>query len=201
MKTYDPYRTLQITQGQGKMEGIPSLNTSSLTNPFCQDMSAHEGTVCSKCYSSRLLHFRRALSKRCDKNGIILESSGEIWIPPINSLYFRFHSFGELINMGHLEHLHDICLDNRDTMFSLWTKRVDFIWYYLDEFAKPENLVLVYSEELINPISPQIPLGFDHVYAVYDKTSPVEINCPEKCIDCLRCYQKETKEIVRARLK
>ena len=47
-----------ITTGKGKMEGINSINTNSLTNPFCIRMSSKDNLVCSKCYSNRLLKCR-----------------------------------------------------------------------------------------------------------------------------------------------
>ena len=210
MRIYNPERTLHITEGTGKMEGISSLNTNSKTNPFCQSASLLPGTVCNKCYSNRMLSFRRTLSNALDKNSHILSTPQEIWLPPINAQVFRLHSFGELINYEHLQHFHAIIVQNPETTFSLWTKRLDLVRQYVSEFYKPHNLVLVYSVPIINPelsapkcFELQIPEHFDHAYVVYDKDGEkqVEINCEEKCIECLRCYQSVSQWIIRARLK
>ena len=39
----------------GKMEGIQSINTNTLTNPFCKKASKNKNSICNKCYSIRQL--------------------------------------------------------------------------------------------------------------------------------------------------
>lgn len=54
----------------------------------------------------------------------------------------RFHSFGELLNMIHLNNFVRIAKALPKTTFALWSKRIDLIKKLKD---KPKNLILIYS--------------------------------------------------------
>lgn len=192
-----------ITIGHGKIEGINSINTNSLNNPYCIQMSKNKDSICSKCYSNRSLKFRTFLKQSLEKNDICLSETklklSEI--PIINALYFRFNSFGELINKIHYYNLIQICKKNPLTTFSLWSKRKDLILVY----KQPKNLILIYSELLINSLNKEIPEGFDKMFSVFTKSfakeNKIRINCKNSCINCLKCYTfneiKYIKELVK----
>ena len=52
---------LCISQGIGKMQGIRSISTTTLTNEFCQKMHASKNTliICGHCYSYESLEMAR----------------------------------------------------------------------------------------------------------------------------------------------
>jgi hypothetical protein len=101
---------IHITQHSGKMLGINSISTNNNSNKFCKKMSKNPKTICSKCYANRLVKLRPSLENRLELNS--LELSLNILhfkqIPTINALYFRFNSFGELINETHFRNLVNI---------------------------------------------------------------------------------------------
>jgi len=193
-----------ITKGTGKMKDLPSINTNSLNNEFCQAMCRNTEYVCSRCYSNRYLKFRPPLSELLSLNDEILSTECMKMrdIPFMNNLFVRFNSFGELINEQHYKNIIKICKKNPKTTFSLWTKRIVFV----NQFKKPENLILVFSEASINSLSEKIPDGFDKLFVVFTrgfaKEHKIKINCSGACVDCRKCYDKENQDrIIREIIK
>ena len=98
---------VHVTVGNGKMNNIPSISVSSLTNDFCQLMSKVKGSVCGVCYSNRLSQFRKNLEVKLLHNSALLSEKllTDRELPTFNNRYVRFNSFGELINDIHMENL------------------------------------------------------------------------------------------------
>jgi len=195
---------LHITTGKGKLEHMNSINVSSLNNPFCIEMSKIEGNVCSKCYSTRLLKCRKALKTKLEKNGeLLINNINSYDLPRINAKWFRFNSYGELLNKKHFINLTKIAHKNIHVTFALWTKRIQLV----GDYPVPANLILIYSEPRINPKEVWIPPRFNKVFAVYTKDyikeNNIDINCGgKKCITCLKCYSIHNDyNIIREKLK
>lgn len=199
---------LQITDKHtGKMKGMASLNTSTINNPFCQKMVTKD-VVCKKCYANRMekmYHSKDvAYVERWKHNGDILSKELLTVAPKINTLIFRFHAFGELLNMIHLENLMFIAKSNPNTTFSLWTKRKDIINKYKGE--KPNNFILIYSEPKIDVKDVAVPKNFDKSFNVYSEDfiddNKVSINCGARsCVTCQQCYSKDSDIIIKEKLK
>ena len=84
----------------GKMEGMQSLSTSCLCNEYCKNRSSNSELVCSHCYAQRQMKRYKNLNACLERNTEILTSRilKEAEIPMINASFFRFESFGDLIN-------------------------------------------------------------------------------------------------------
>jgi len=177
-----------ISHGEGKMEGILSINTNPMGNPFCEYMSEYKTYVCYSCYARRHLQYRRLAAAHYTENGKLLASRllTDDELPRFNEKYVRFHSYGELFNVNHLANFVRIAELNEGTTFALWTKRNDLAQDYFEEKEKPKNLILVYSQICINPQKVWIPKGFDKTFSVV--TNERKMNCWGKCIECLKCY-------------
>ena len=188
-----------ISKMTGKMNGFYSINTNPFDNPFCNKMSRVPGSICSQCYSRRMLGASR---KHCgipwSENNRILSGSviPEEHIPDLSRLQcngaFRFSSHGEIINETHLTNLLNIARKNPDITFGLWTKRVSMVQEHIDEI--PDNVILVASTRLTNIAFPVVPDGFHKVFSVYTKSFATEhgiaINCHGKCRECMICYRR-----------
>lgn len=188
-----------ISKMSGKMYGFYSINTNPLDNPFCNKSSNIPNSVCSKCYSRRMLMtMRKSCNPSWSKNGRILsrEILPNSHIPDLSGLTrngaFRFSSHGEIMNGIHLTNLLNIAARNPDVTFGLWTKRIGMICDYLDDI--PPNVILVASTTLIDMIDPVLPAHFDKVFNVYTKPFAerhgIDINCTGKCADCMLCYDR-----------
>jgi len=193
---------LKISKMSGKLEGLKALNTSPLNNPFCQRMADIEESICQECYSIRMLQtFRANCNPMYIQNGEILADCilPKITLPFINQGFFRFSAHGELINENHFINLLNICAKNDHCTFALWTKRNDIINKVLKDYGKPKNLILVYSEPKVNNFHQKIPAHFDKLFIVVNDGTPV--NCKKRCISCLKCYKKDSENIIVERIK
>jgi hypothetical protein len=192
---------VHITTGDGKMEGIPSINVSSLANEFCKKLSEIKGTVCNKCYSNRYSKMRPNLENKLLLNSELLSERLLMpsELPVLNAKYARFNSFGELINETHYMNLMSIASHNPFTTFGLWTKRADIVM----EFPKVENIKYVYSVTKIgnNEPSKAIIDYFDKIFIVHSRESTTTMNCYGKCLSCLLCYSDNKTKIIDERIK
>ena len=48
----------------GKMEGINSISTSVVLNPFCQAQQAVKGSICSHCFAEAMMKMYSALEDK-----------------------------------------------------------------------------------------------------------------------------------------
>lgn len=192
---------IKISNMTGKLEGMPAINTNTLTNNFCKKMhkNVHPQSICAQCYSFRMLETYRAnCATAWQKNSDILSKSvlSADELPVINNHSFRFDGHGELINLTHYFNLIRIAKKNQGCHFALWTKRLDIIRRasksVSPDAVRPENLILIYSNPMIDRVMHKPPPGFDKVFNnTSDRTR--DDNCSgRKCIDCLQCYRHES---------
>ena len=219
---------LHISKGAFKMEGINNISSNTLTNEYCIKQKDKKDIICNKCYSFKGLNFRKSMVNVLQNNSELLSNSIIEWdnLPRIFDLYFRFSSHGELINLNHLENLNNICLKNPKTTFTLWSKRFDIVKKFFDNNEKPSNLILIYSNPILNKPLEKLPKYFDKTFNNVIKLSYKDfynqkimfidkkdinktlranikkdyetyknnfdkdnnINCFQKCKDCLICY-------------
>lgn len=192
---------IKITQHgkDTKMQGLSSLNTSSLKNPFCKNMSQNKDNICFSCYSNIYSKMRKNLELVLQENSRLLSKTYDKKIN-FNDKIVRLDSFGELINRVHFKNLIKICLDNPKTSFTLWSKRKNIINHVFRSMRKPSNLILIYSNPLVNNEA-KLPKYFNKTFNVYTKKYSIEnnikINCGKKiCIECNICYSKNIIRIV-----
>ena len=192
----------------GKMEDMHAISTNTLTNPYCNKMHKMisypaSKVICKSCYSMRSLNgYLYKNAKLYQHNSDLLSKDIIEYkdIPVINSLYFRFHAHGELINEMHLINLCRICVANPKVTFSLWTKRLDILNKVFDvrNDGKPKNLMIIYSNPVINKIVRTVPPLCDKVFNNVDKDKYIdEQNCTgRKCIECLTCYTSSPINVI-----
>ena len=157
---------LHISKGAFKMEGINNISSNTLTNEYCIKQKDKKDIICNKCYSFKGLNFRKSMVNVLQNNSELLSNSIIEWdnLPRIFDLYFRFSSHGELINLNHLENLNNICLKNPKTTFTLWSKRFDIVKKFFDNNEKPSNLILIYSNPVLNKPLEKLPKYFDKTF-------------------------------------
>lgn len=198
-----------VSKMSGKLIGFRAVNTSPLSNEFCQKMEKVEGAVCAQCYSLRQMRtYRPNMIPPLERNSVLL-SSRPLERQEVPSFDIgekvRFNAHGELINDQHLLNLIAIARGNPKSIFALWTKRVDVVSAHLD--AIPENLRLIYSHPMVNPAAVRVPEGFDQVFSVYTpeyaEEHGIDINCSRRCVECPMCYVPRGGGVreVRERLK
>lgn len=197
------------TNHTGKMSGMQSLSTSCLVNPYCEVYSKNPNMICSKCYAQTQMKLYKQMSPCYEKNAEVLCNRilKKEELPLLNASFFRFESFGDLINETQVINYFNICKANKHTKFALWTKNPFVIEKAVQEgYTKPQNLQIVLSSKFINKPD-EIKYDFiDKVFTVYDKEciekEGVEINCGARsCLKCQECYKKNKVVEIREKLK
>lgn len=196
---------IKLSTMTGKLEGITALNVSSLDNSYCDAMAKVEGSVCSHCYSRRMLNtFRQNCQEAWRRNGEWLST---VWIgrdnvilkfPVVKTEFCRIHAHGEVINDIHAENLVRFIQANPTTKFGWPTKRLTIVSDALRQEGKPKNVVMIACNPALNSViaGSDLPGDFDMSFNVVteggvcavDDMDLAFINCKGKCIDCLKCY-------------
>lgn len=191
---------VHITTGSGKLEGISSINTSTLSNSYCTKMRATD-SVCGKCYAARYERLRPNISIAFERNLFLSKRLIEDKeIPYINAQEFRFHSYGELINSMHLLNYTRIAEANPRTIFSLWTKRKNLVSRIFNNHDKPSNLIIIYSSPRIDRVEKK-PEYFDKVFTTFTKRLIKNINCFSSCLSCKLCYTHNDTVYINEEIK
>jgi len=191
-------RQLKISIMTGKLFGFQAINSNTVTNEYCKKMNETE-TICGSCYSMAMLKGSRKNCQPAWQNNseILSESALTIrQLPVINQLYFRFHGHGELINRQHFDNLRRIAEFNPKTTFTLWTKRRNLVHGII-----PDNMILVYSNPVIDKVMTKIPKKFHKVFNNVSIPSDNENCTGQKCADCLACYKLSGENIIIERVK
>lgn len=180
----------------GKMSGLHSLSTSVTVNPYCLRRQAKGDSICAHCFCASMMKLYKALNEATTRNAEILTAS----ILPVSVLplipvrYFRFESFGDLINTNQVINYFNIARKNPDTLCALWTKNPHIIAKAIEAgHSKPVNLQIVLSSPFVNKAIKTTKYEFiDKIFTVYDKQTAkaVNINCGARsCLNCGRCYR------------
>ena len=199
------------TKMNGKMEGLQSLSTSVLENPHCQERRKQGNTICAHCFAASQMKCYKSMVKCFKENTEILTT--QLFpveeMPIINTLYFRFESFGDLINETQAINYFNICKKNPAVKFALWTKNPWIIERAIKAGnEKPENLQIVLSSPILNKAIEEKAVSkypfIDKIFTVYDKeeSKNVNINCgAKKCLTCGLCYNKNEVRYINETLK
>ena len=184
----------------GKLSEIDAYNTNPLDNSFCKKMHAskNKNIICTKCYSVRMLEtYRKNCVPRFKANGEALKKKltiKEIQKPKTELV--RFSAHGEIINKTHLINFFNICEAYPKKKMSLYTKRLDILNKVIEGRKKPKNLIVVYSNPLIDQPITKVPKNCDKVFNVLKDKYLNKVNCGAKsCNTCRMCYTKGTKII------
>lgn len=202
---------IHITQKHnGKMDGMMSLSTSCLCNPQCKRYSEDPDKICSHCYARTQMSYMTSMQGCFERNSKLLTERilTREEMPVLNAVYFRFESFGDLINEVQCINYFNICKANPSTKFALWTKNPHIVSMVINKgIKKPRNLQIVLSSHYMNKASDPRAFDFvDKVFTVYDKEyikeHEVEINCGARnCLSCKKCYTKNKTMFINEKLK
>jgi len=200
---------IKVSEMSGKLKDIQAINTNPLTNDFCQSMNAssNNNIICTQCYScSMLLAYRKNCVPSFENNSqaLLQEVIEPNDMPIFNNKndIVRIHAHGELQNAQHLQNLLKIVKDNPAKIFSLYTKRLDIINDVLGVTQTPSNLIMVYSNPMIDKPIIKVPQHFNKVFNVVRTTNLNKINCGAKsCNGCRNCYDKTKANILYEMIK
>ena len=198
----------------GKIEGIQSIDSSAHNCTFCNQMRASKNPdlICHACYDYKLESFRENMKNRHGLQLKILSSvlftGEELACLPIYTDKFRLDSCGDIENTTQARNYLRICKSHVRTTFTLWTKNLVAIRKALElENGKPENLIIIFSDPIINGCGKNDTIfkafpWIDYIFMVArkdDVQSFLDMGMNEcngkKCKDCgYKCYIRNAWE-------
>jgi len=199
--------TIEPSVMTGKMTGITSFNTNTVSNEFCGKMfnSGKSDVICTECYSMKMLKgSRKNCVPKFQRNTDLMQRHiHPDDLPVLNLAWCRGHGHGELINYKHFLNFSNLAKKNPQTTLTLFTKRRDIVnWVFkLKGYKKPKNLILVYSNPIINKVINEIPKHFDKVFNTVTEENAQDNCTGKKCIDCLNCYKHSGAQVLIEKVK
>ena len=194
-------QVMHISKLSGKLEHLYSISTSPIINPICQRRAKDELSICHYCFSiASITRFRKNLNEPLTKNYMLLSSEliPEDKIPFLNYGVMRFESHGDLGNITQARNYIRIAKRNPHCTFSIWTKNHGFLNKAIELEGKPNNLICGISSPYMNKpdhATAQKYSWCDFLFTVYNaefaKENNINMNCPRKCINCMKCYTRE----------
>ena len=231
---------VSISCKNGKLGNIPQFNTLPGDEPLklsngqtlC-NIKGTCGTACkdckSSCYAVRAaLYHNNSVIPAWGRNTVIMRNDPEKVKSEINEYcrknivkYFRFHTSGELESSEQLELYCDICNDNPDVIFYIYTKRFDVLTEYFLNHPVPDNFIVNLSEwhgnisdylknDVYEGVRGEVEEIFSkfNVFSYDDGNSSMEglTHCPAidktghetgvTCAQCRRCMKRGNKTAV-----
>ena len=152
---------ISISKGNKKVGNIPQFNTL----PGDEPLSLQNGTqltnikgtcggVCenckSACYAIKCCTYHhRNVIPAWGRNTVLVRNNPELVRSEIKEYctknivrYFRFHTAGEFESVEHFALYCDICRDNPDVTFYVYTKAFKVLVDYAMKYEIPENFVI-----------------------------------------------------------
>ena len=194
--------TIEASVMTGKMTGVTAVNTNTVSNGFCGKMfnSGKTDLICSHCYSMKMLQGSRknCVPKFQRNTDLMVHMIHPDNLPILNLAWLRGHGHGELINDWHYINFSNLARKNPHLNLSLFTKRRNIInrVFKLKGYKKPKNLILVYSNPLIDSVVDTPPKHFDKVFNTVTRVNAQDNCTGKKCIDCLNCYKHSGAQVL-----
>lgn len=199
-----------------KMEGIQSISTTCLANPICQKRKEEPGSVCQRCYAANLCRLRKSLDCRLSANYSALTThlltKKEAAAVPVTSRVVRIESFGDVANVTQARNYLRIIKGHPLQRFGIWSKNPGIWLAAFKTEGKPTNCTYVHSSMNVNQpdqLDPRFAKYADHIFTVWDKeTYPGVIKKSPRtecagisCMNCLKCYRKNSSRHINERLR
>ncbi len=191
---------VHVSKMSGKLEGFRAVNFNPLTSDFCAKMSQVEGSVCSHCYSRKMISsYRKSCAKPFTANAKLM--NGPVFADQLPVFKagesVRFLAHGDMDTAIQLEGFFQIAWANPASSFTMWTKRADLVGQYAA--MKPKNLKIIQSSIRINGAD-ELAAGFDAVFTVYDDADKmpkdtVKYCAGTNCRECMYCYKHPAGKI------
>lgn len=198
------------TNHNDKMENMISISTSPMVNRLCPLHAACKNAVCGDCYSRKMAKRFTNLDKKLIRNYELLRSQiiAVADMPILNASICRIEAFGDIDNINQVVNYFNLCKRNKNTTFAMWTKNPAIINTAIKTGnAKPKNLIIIQSSLYKNICDPVKYDFIDKTFTVWNDQETaakngIKINCGKlHCINCQKCYKKNTTKIINELLK
>ena len=174
---------VSISKGNSKMGSIPSVSLPPI-------ITCAKGCACAKkCYAAKLCRLYPTVRKAYARNLDILKNDMDDYFIQVKaaamvSKYFRFHVSGDIYDMNYLDRMVKLAQDLPGTTFLAFTKQYNFVNYFLQYAAIPDNLKIIFSEWPGMPMKNPHNLPVAHVIFKGQEPADDWKICGGNCSEC-----------------
>ena len=174
---------VSISKGNSKMGSIPSVSLPPI-------ITCAKGCACAKkCYAAKLCRLYPTVRKAYARNLDILKNDMDDYFIQVKaaamvSKYFRFHVSGDIYDMNYLDRMVKLAQDLPGTTFLAFTKQYNFVNYFLQSAAIPDNLKIIFSEWPGMPMKNPHNLPVAHVIFKGQEPADDWKICGGNCSEC-----------------
>ena len=205
----------------GKIEGVSSIDSHAISNPFCECMRKNAelvpDLVCGGCYACMAKELWKHTAQLAHlRNNLILssvlftdEELALISIPcDVMRPFCRINEDGDIADLTHALNILGIARTHNVIRFAVWHKNRKALYTALDMVGKPENVEIVFSVPIVSQSIDRIKAVTgrydDKVFAVFRTEDEVSaaiaagfVKCNGvKCMDCgFHCYRKQGEKV------
>lgn len=202
---YSKAQAAEVTGGCSQTTKMPCLSYELPTEACVtgSKLAKVEGSICSTCYANKGNYARYAKTIKPAQFKRLESLNNPDWVPAMikligSSTHFRWHSSGDIQNLGHLEKIAAIAEALPDTLFWLPTREYAIVKAFITKHGKlPQNLTVRLSALFVDqPV--KIPASLAKVSGivvsnVHAKAAAVGIECAApkqngECRECRACW-------------
>ena len=174
---------VSISKGNSKMGFIPSVSLPPVIT------CAHGCACAKKCYAAKLCRIYGTVRKAYARNLDILKNDMDDYFTQVKAAaivtkYFRFHVSGDIPDMNYLDRMVKLAQDLPGTTFLAFTKQYNFVNYFLQYAAIPDNLKIIFSEWPGMPMKNPHNLPVAHVIFKGQEPADDWKTCGGNCSEC-----------------
>lgn len=199
----DKKQAIEITGGLTRTTKMPCASYS-LPTTTCNTGGKFRkipGSVCYKCYACkgnyRFSNVKKAQARR------LLSLKNPDWVAAMAFLindtglpFFRWHDSGDIIDMGHLAKIVEVCLLTPKVKHYLPTKEYSLFNNLPSHYVIPDNLSIRLSSPMLDM---RLKSAYNTSVVVTSMKKDIcKATLPEgdhMCGDCRRCWDRKIKNI------
>lgn len=200
----------------GKMSGNYSLSTACTANKRCihRMNQKNKRLICFYCFAeTQLKNYGDSMLKPFLYNIWLLNRfviDIDI-LPAINAFMFRIESFGDIMSEVQEYNYLSLMYKNPRVTFAQWTKNISILATSFEQIEKPENMIVIYSNPVIDCLVKFEQLNkkwlfvdkvFNVVSEKYAKEHGIKFNCgANHCLTCQLCYVLNSTKVIIEKLR
>ncbi len=159
-----------------KIENACSCDSTATNCEFCKKMREsnkdNEKFICNYCYDFSQEQFKLNSLNRHSLNLLIMKTV-EFTEEECKTLscnvteIMRINSSGDIENLIHCKNMFRLCKVCNYSFCAMWSKNVSIVQKTVELIGKPSNLILIYSNPIIDGDIKNPPKYFDYTFTVY----------------------------------
>lgn len=117
--------------------------------------------------------------------------------------HVRFFGSGDIPDAKYIDYVIKLCVENPQVKFLIYTKKYKIVNKKLNEYAKPQNLTIIFSSwvGIVFDNPHNLPVAYLEFEKIPEGIKQFKCDCQKNknqnhCVSCLRCWRLKSNESV-----